>query len=140
MSLEQDLYAGVKGQAAIAAALGGADAPRWYYGLAPQEGPRAYPYVTATLVQPPSTHHMGGVAAIDEATLQLDFWGENPSAARILARQVDAWLDGFRGTMGSSRIRRIFRQSLTDLPVLRADGGELQTFRIRGEWRIVYAP
>lgn len=139
MTLEADLYAGVKGQAAIAAVLGGAGEPRWFYGKAPQGLEPALPYVTALLSYPAGTQHMLGVSAIEEPVLSADVWCDDPDRAMALGRLIDGWLQGFRGILGSTNVRRIFRQSLVPLPELRRDGSERQTFRVRGEWRIVYA-
>lgn len=136
MPFDVDLTPWVKTRAAITAVLGAAAAIRWYYGAAPQGAVR--PYAVYSLMGFESTHHQGGKSAIEEPRLVVDVYGtEDATTLRAAVRAIDGELDAFRGTMGTTYVRRITRQSLVDLPELRADGSERQTTRVRCEYSVV---
>lgn len=133
MPFDVDLFPWVKTQAAITAVLGGATSPRWYYGVAPPGATR--PYVVYSLVGFESTHHQGGKSSIEQPRLIVDVYGtEDATTQRAAVRAIDGVLDGFRGLMGTTYVRRMTRESLNDLPELRLDGSERQTTRTRGEY------
>lgn len=135
MPFEVDLFPWVKTRAAITAVLGGAAAPRWFYNAAPQGAVR--PYAVYSLGGFESTHHQGGKSAIEQPRLVVDVFGtEDAAAQRAVVRAIDGDLDGFRGLMGTTYVRRITREGLQDLPELRADGSERQTTRTRCEYSV----
>lgn len=132
-TLEVDLYAWVKTQPSLTAQLGGAERPRWFYGVAPQ-GP-ARPYVVWRLSGGESIHHQGGKADLEQPRILIDVYaGEDGAVLVALAGAIDALLDGFRGTMGATNLRRLTREAATDLPELRADGSARGTLRRRLEY------
>ncbi len=45
---------------------------------------------------------------LTQAIFQLDIFGEYPSAARSLAKTIREGLDGYSGTVDSTRIKRIY--------------------------------
>lgn len=137
MPFVTDFFPWVKTRAALAAILGGADRPAFYYGAAPQGAVK--PYVVWTLTAQPGHPHMTGVSRIEDPSLVLDAFGDTGLAARALADALDAELNGYRGLMGSTQIRRIFRTSIVDLPRLRADAGQSIEFRTRCEYTVWYA-
>lgn len=136
MGLEEDLYAWVKTLPA-ALLVGDATRPRFYYGAAPQGA--AKPYVVWWLTAQPGHLHMRGVSRIESPTLGFDVYGLDGVAVRAIAKSLDGSLNGYRGLMGSTNIRGIFRQSIVDLPELRADGGQGIDFRTRGEYLVWHA-
>lgn len=138
MALESDLYAWVKTRPAIATPLGGATRPRFYFGAAPQAAEK--PYTVWSVIYPQSHLHMKGVAKLSDPTLVLDHYAENGDDLVAIAGAADLELDGYRGLIGSTRVRLIHRTSLQDLPELRLDAGQGISFRRRGEYVVWYAP
>lgn len=127
-----DLYPWVKTQATLTAKLGGAERPRWFYAVAPQQPVR--PYVVWRLSGGESTHHQGGKAQLEQPRLVLDVYGDDGAEHAALVSAIDVLLDAFRGAMGATNVRRLTRESMQDLPELRADGSARGTLRTRLEY------
>lgn len=128
-----DLYPWVKTQPSLTDKLGGAERPRWFYGVAAQGAVR--PYVVWRLAGGESVHHQGGKAQLEQPRLVVDVYGGDDGAVlAALVSAIDVLLDGFRGAMGATNVRRLTRESMVDLPELRADGSARGTLRTRLEY------
>lgn len=133
MALADDLFPWIKTQAAVVALLGGAERPRWFYGTAPPQSAR--PYVVWRIGAPQSDHHQGGRSGLGVEALIVDVYGSDDAApVRALVTAIDVALDGFRGAMGRSNVRRVRRERITDLPELRGDGSARATLRTQLEF------
>ncbi len=64
----------------------------------------ALPGITLNRIGTTPQHRQEGKAQEFETRIQFDIWATSYKSAKAVASQVRLALDGFRGTMGSSRV------------------------------------
>lgn len=100
---------------------------RLYSRAAPQ-GVTA-PYVVMLRVSSPGQHNLTGPAAILSPRYQFSCYGTTHAEAVGIASELRGALDGFRGALGSARVRWAGIEDERDLYEDRSDGEQIGLFR-----------
>lgn len=79
-------------------------AARIYPHKAPQGG--TVPYITYQVVSEPHEHNMAGAAGLTTARVQFDCVDDDDVGAAAVGEALRAAMQGYRGAMGSSAVRR----------------------------------
>lgn len=123
MSFKSDLWTYLTGQ------LSGSISTRLYPGLGPTSATK--PYIIYNLVYGDSVHYQGGKT--DLAPINIEFYIQGSSAASCeeIGASLRTALDGYRGTMGSTNIRRCTFSAEGDGIENPNDGTEVPDFSLR---------
>jgi len=132
MSLKTDLVAFLLGESAITDVFG----TRVYSQFAPTSSGK--PYITIQRLDSPGTYHMDGESGIAKPFFQIDVWAADSASAETGAEALRNVLGGYRGTMGSTDIRRAFLYNQRDDFIPNDDGSQGGTFRISMDFTIWY--
>lgn len=100
---------------------------RLFSRVAPQ-GVQA-PYVVMLRVSSPVQYHLSGEAGIATPRYQFSCYGKEHGQSRAVAAAIRGCLSGFRGPMGSTRVRWVSIEDVRDLYEDRADGEQIGLFR-----------
>lgn len=119
MTIESGLYRHLSADAGVSALVG----TRIHKGIATQNQTR--PYITLFPVSNPKLRSLTGPSGLANPRIQIDSWGDTYASAKSVAEAVRKALDGFRGLMGSVRVRGSILQ--TDR-YLYDDGAKLHRF------------
>ena len=121
MSLKSDLYAYLIAAPTVAALVSTRVYPSFVGSMA-----APLPYVCYDQTSTQAEASMTGPVDIAMAALSFQCWAVDAPAADEISHQVRKTLDGYRGTMGSTDIRRIFYDTETDTIEVPSEGGSLR--------------
>lgn len=128
----------IRSRPRLTALLGEGAAMRFYFGSAPQGGQR--PYVVWSLPAQPPHDHMAGPAALESPSIVHDTYGDDALGTKEVVAALDEELRAVHHVRwGDVGIRRIFRDSIVDLPELRSDGSQAATQHTRSEYLAWYS-
>ena len=109
--------------------------------ITPQKRKEGYglPAITIQTVSHRHEQHMTAAAGIANATIQIDCWAASAIAARTVADEVRAELDGYTaaaGKMGAVDVRRVSLINESDNYNTAGDGSDAGTYRIIQDYSI----
>jgi hypothetical protein len=123
MSLKGDLYTYLINVAGVSALVEDRVYPSFVGSMA-----AALPYACYDISSTQAEQHLAGVQDLAQASVAIQCWAVDAPGSDALALQVRLALDGYRGTMGTTDVRRIFYDSETDSIAVPDDGGSLPTY------------
>lgn len=123
MSLKGDLYSYLISAGGVSALVVDRVYPSFVGSMA-----APLPYACFDISSTQAEQHLAGVQDLAQASVSIQCWADDAPGADALALQVRLALDGYRGTMGSTDIRRIFYDSESDSIEIPDDGGSLPTY------------
>lgn len=83
------------------------------YRIYPERIPQdaTFPAIAYNIIDSPSYHSQSGKSNLKYPRIQISCWSDDYDNALIFGKLVDDLLDGFKGTVGSSRIDGILQQN-----------------------------
>lgn len=108
--IRADLHNYLKNESSVASLLTGTDGKvRIHFVRIPQSKAPANPYpcITYRRATGGHKHSLDGSMGFAEALFEIDVWGEDSIVAEQVGEAVRLVMQGFRGTWGSSDVRRV---------------------------------
>lgn len=140
MAIESALYSYLTGKSAITDLVG----TRIWPIMAPQED--TYPMITYQLISDVPHHHMTGESGLWMCRIQLNVYDERTTggtgnvykSVKSISEALRNVLSGYRGTWGSTAIRRCTVESFGDLPVAVESGEEQAVCAVTADLEVYY--
>ena len=130
--MQSDLRTILTGDAGVAALVGS----KIYWSEVPQGKKR--PLVCLHLVSETNNHTMGGTVDLEDATVQVDCWGNTLTDALAVSEAVKAVLDGYSGTVSSTVFQGVFRRSERQ-DFQKPGNGEGKYHRVSSDYQVLHA-
>lgn len=130
--MQGDFRTILTGDAGVSALVG----TKIYWSEIPQGKTR--PVICLHLVSELNNHTMGGTVDLEDATVQVDCWGDTWTDAITLSEAVKAALDGYSGTVGSTVFQGVFKRSERQ-DFQKPGNGEGKYHRVSSDYQVFHA-
>ena len=114
---------------------------RIYWVRIPQKNPSDanYPCITYRRATGGHVHNLDGAQGYAEAIVEIDIWGPDSEVVENVGEQVRESLQGFRGEMGTTDVRRrVTLEDEQDFYYPSEVGDDVGVYRIQYKYKIGY--
>lgn len=136
--IRADLRTYLAAQTSITDLVGGAARPRIYFVRIPQTNPPSsvYPCVTYRRATGGHVHSLDGSMGFASPLFEIDVWGEDSVVVEQIGEAIRLKLQGYRGTWGSSDIRKVTLDDEQDFYFPSEVADDVGVYRIQYKYTI----